>query len=166
MINVGTVSKILSPGLRVGWAIAEPEVVRRMALQKSDGGSCPFTQRIVVSLMQSNRLHEHIDNVTREMRRHRDAMIEALNEEIPEIKVRSPEGGYFLWAQLPEDISADALAARALRHRVEVSAGRVCFPGADPGHYLRFAYSFVSPEKIKEGVRRLGLAYREIAVTR
>ena len=96
VIAVGTVSKILAPGLRIGWAIAEPDIVRRMALQKSDGGSCPFTQRVVASVMQSNKLGEHIDLVTRHMRGHRDAMVEALAEFLPDAKVRRPEGGYFL----------------------------------------------------------------------
>ena len=163
VIAVGTVSKILSPGLRVGWAIAESEIVRRMALQKSDGGSSPFNQRVIVNLMRSNRLHEHINIVTQEMRQHRDAMLEALAEEIPDVVTRPPEGGYFLWAKLPEPISGDALAARALNYDVEVSPGRVCFPEEDPGHHLRFAYSFASPAEIKEGIRRLGIAYREIA---
>jgi len=60
-------------------------------------------------------------------------------------------------------MSGDALAERALAHNVEVSAGRVCFPDADPGNFLRLAYSFVGPDEIAEGIRRLGAAFREIA---
>ena len=163
VIAVGTVSKILSPGLRVGWAIAEPEIVRRMALQKSDGGSSPFAQRIVASLMRSNRLQEHIAMVTDAMREHRDTMVGALAEEIPEAVVRKPEGGYFLWAELPKTVAADAVVARAIDHGVEVSSGRRCFPEADPGHFLRFAYSYAEPERIRDGIARLGRAYREVA---
>ena len=162
VIAVGTVSKILSPGLRVGWAIAEPEIVRRMALQKSDGGSCPFTQRIIVNLMRSNKMKRHIEEVADQMRLHRDAMIDALAEEIPEFKVRRPEGGYFLWAELPEGISGEAVAARGSDHLVDVSPGRLCFPDVDPGNFLRFAYSFAGPDEIREGIRRLGKAYREV----
>ncbi len=147
VIAIGTVSKILAPGLRIGWAIAEPEIVRRMGLQKSDGGSCPFTQRIIVDAIRSNKLAEHIDLVTDHMREHRDAMVEALDEFLPEAKVDPPSGGYFLWAELPESNSGDYVASRAVEHGVEVGSGRLCFPNENPGNFLRFAYSLVPPEK-------------------
>jgi 2-aminoadipate transaminase len=162
VIAVGTVSKILAPGLRVGWAVAAPEIVRRMAMQKSDGGSSPFTQRIVASLMRSNKMREHIAVVSDRMRVHRDAMVDALAEHLPEATVRAPQGGYFLWVELPEDVSGDTVAARAIDHGVEVSSGRVCFPNEDPGHHLRLAYSFVGPDAIRDGIKRLGAAYREV----
>ncbi|MEX0347432.1 MAG: PLP-dependent aminotransferase family protein [Rhizobiaceae bacterium] len=163
VIAVGTVSKILAPGLRIGWAIGEPEIVRRMGLQKSDGGSCPFTQRIIVDAIRSNKLAEHIDLVTKHMRDHRDAMVEALADYLPEAKVRPPKGGYFLWAELPEGVSGDAVTARAVEHGVEVGSGRLCFPNEDPGNFLRFAYSLVPPDKIRDGIQRLGRAYNGLA---
>ncbi|MEM9027558.1 MAG: PLP-dependent aminotransferase family protein [Pseudomonadota bacterium] len=165
VIAVGTVSKILSPGLRVGWAIAEPEIIRRMALQKSDGGSSPFTQRIVTNVMRSNKLRAHIDTVTRHMHAHRDAMIAALRAELPDAKVRTPEGGYFLWAELPAHVSSDAVVQRAIAHGVEVGSGRLCFPEEDPGHFLRFSYSLADVDQIHDGIRRLGAAYREVIAT-
>ena len=164
VISVGTVSKILSPGLRVGWAIGEPEIVRRMALQKSDGGSSPFNQRVVVNLMRSNKFHAHIREVRDQMRIHRDAMIDALAEHLPAAHVRRPNGGYFLWVELPADVSGDTLATAAIEHGVEVTSGRMCFPEIDPGNFLRLAYSFVDAETIRLGIERLGAAYR--AVTR
>lgn len=163
VVAVGTVSKILAPGLRVGWAIAEPEIVRRMALQKADGGACPFTQRIVTEVMRTQKLQAHVDLVTKTMRVHRDAMIAALQTHMPEARVRRPEGGYFLWAALPGGVSGDAVAARAIDHGVEVGGGRLCFPEEDPGNFLRFSYSYVSPDQIDDGVRRLGAAYRDVA---
>jgi len=162
VVAVGTVSKILSPGLRVGWAIGAPEVVRRMALQKSDGGSSPFTQRIVTSLIRSNKMRRHIDELSQQMRLHRDAMIGALADELPDAQVCRPEGGYFLWVELPDGVSAEAVAARAVTHGVEVTPGRACFPDADPGNYLRLAYSFVGTDDIRKGIRRLGMAHREV----
>lgn len=160
VIAVGTMSKILAPGLRIGWAIADSAIVRRMALQKSDGGSCPFTQRVIVDAIRSGKLVEHIDLVTTHMRAHRDAMVEALAEHLPQARVRRPNGGYFLWAELPEGVSADAIAARAVEHGVEIGSGRLCFPNEDPGHFLRFSYSLVPPDTLRDGIRRLGEAYR------
>lgn len=163
VLNLGTVSKILSPGLRLGWVIGPTEIVERMGGQKSEGGSCPFTQRIVVELMRSNRMTEHIEDIAKRMREHRDVMVDALARELPNVKVAVPKGGYFLWAELPERVSADAVAERALKHGVEVSSGRLSFPEDDPGNFLRFAYSYPDRDQIVEGIRRLASAYREIA---
>lgn len=162
VIAIGTVSKILAPGLRIGWAVGDPEIIRRMALQKSDGGSCPFTQRLVIEAIRANKLHEHIEIVTNTMREHRDAMVDALAEYLPDAKVRKPQGGYFLWAELPEDVSGDDLAAKAVEFGVEVGSGRLCFPVEDPGNFLRFSYSYVDPDTIREGIRRLGEAYQAL----
>lgn len=163
VIAVGTVSKILSPGLRIGWAIADPEIVRRMALQKSDGGSSPFTQRVVANVMRSNKLQAHIDTVTNAMRDHRDAMTEALAEHLPDAKVRRTNGGYFLWVELPCHVSGEALTRRAIEHGVEVTSGRLCFPEDDPGNFLRLSFSLADTDQIREGIARLGNAYRELA---
>ena len=133
-----------------------------MALQKSDGGSSPFTQRIVTSLIRSNKMRRHIDELSQQMRLHRDAMIGALADELPDAQVRRPEGGYFLWVELPKGVSAEAVAARAVIHGVEVTLGRACFPDVDPGNYLRLAYSFVGTDDIRKGIGRLGMAYREV----
>ena len=161
VIALGTVSKILAPGLRVGWAIGPKEVVDRMAMQKADGGSNPFAQRMVAELMRGNKMAKHIGDLSVEMRGHRDAMVDAFREFLPEARVRAPQGGYFLWAALPEGTDAEALAGLALTHGVEVSSGRLCFPNDVPGHHLRLAYSFVGVEAIREGVRRLGDAWKE-----
>ena len=80
----------------------------------------------------------------------------------PEAKVRPPKGGYFLGAELPVGVSGEAVADQALKHGVEVSSGRLSFPEDDPGNFLRFAYSYPEPDQIREGIRRLGVAYREV----
>lgn len=162
VIAVGTVSKILAPGLRVGWAIAEPEIVRRMALQKSDGGSSPFNQRIVQMLMRSNKLAEHIDDVSGHMRRHRDILVDALLEAIPGASIRRPDGGYFLWLELPEGVSSEAVARAGIEHGVEVTPGRMCFPGEASDSHLRLAYSYVGPGLLAEGAKRLGRAVEAV----
>jgi len=161
VISLGTVSKILAPGLRLGWAIGEPGIIRRMALQKADGGCNPMAQRIVVDLMRSNKMQHHIDEVTAEMRIHRDAMIEAFAEHIPDAKIRTPNGGYFLWAELPQGVDAERVAELGIEHGVEVSTGRLCFAEDGPTNFLRMAYSFVSDVKIREGIANLGAAYRQ-----
>ena len=166
VVALGTVSKILAPGLRVGWAIGAKEVVDRMAMQKADGGSSPFTQRVVADLMRGNKMAKHIDDLAAEMRRHRDAMVQSFAEFLPDAEIRVPQGGYFLWVTLPQDTDAEAVAALALRNGVEVNPGRLCFPNEVPGNHLRLAFSFVEIEAIRDGVRRLGQAYDEYRTSR
>lgn len=161
VISLGTVSKILAPGLRIGWAIGEPGIIRRMAMQKADGGSNAFAQRIVLQLMQSNKIALHVDEMISEMRIHRDAMIAAFADHIPEAKIRAPQGGYFLWAELPVGDDAERVVELGITEGVEVSTGRLSFPGDDPGNFLRMAYSFVTVNQIREGIAMLGKAYRQ-----
>lgn len=162
VISLGTVSKVLAPGLRVGWAIGDPGVVRRMAMQKADGGSNAFAQRIVVQLMRSNKMALHIDEMIHHMCIHRDVMIDALAEHVPEAAVRAPQGGYFLWAELPEGTDAERLAELGIEEGVEISSGRLSFPNDDPGHFIRMAYSFTAPDEIRDGIARLGVAWRKL----
>lgn len=161
VIALGTVSKILAPGLRVGWAIGAKEIVDRMAMQKADGGSNPFAQRIVADLMRSNKMAKHIDDLSAEMRLHRDAMMEGFATHLPDARVRAPQGGYFLWAELPDGTNAEAVASRAVELGVEVSDGRLCFPNETSHNHLRLAYSFVDADTIRAGVKLLGQAYDE-----
>ena len=101
VIGLGTFSKILAPGLRVGWAIGSKEIVTRMAMQKADGGSNPFSQRIVLEFLKNKKIHKHIDSLSKEMKVHRDVMIESFNNYLPDISIKKPNGGYFLWGELP-----------------------------------------------------------------
>lgn len=160
VVALGTVSKILAPGLRVGWAIGPKPVVDRMGMQKADGGSNPFAQRMVADLMRGNKMGQHIADLTAEMKRHRDAMVESLAEHLPDATVRAPNGGYFLWATLPDEVDAEELVALGVEHGVEASSGRLCYPNAVMSSSLRFAYSYVDVEAIREGIARLGQAYR------
>lgn len=162
VISLGTVSKILAPGLRLGWAIGDAGVVRRMAMQKADGGSNAFAQRIVVQLMRSNKMAHHIDEMIHQMRIHRDAMIDAFARHLPEARIRTPQGGYFLWAELPQGTDAERLVALGVEEGVEVSSGRLSFPNDDPGNFIRMAYSFVMVDDIEEGVAKLGIAWRKL----
>ena len=159
VISLGTVSKTLAPGLRVGWAIGDAGVVRRMAMQKADGGSNTFAQRIVVQLMRSNKIAHHIDELAGQMRRHRDTMAAALAEHIPEAEVRKPQGGYFLWVRLPDGVDAERVVELGISEGVEAASGRLSFPTDDPGNFLRLAYSFVSEDEIRRAIAMLGAAY-------
>ncbi|MFK4719306.1 2-aminoadipate transaminase [Bradyrhizobium niftali] len=159
VISLGTVSKILAPGLRIGWVNADPAIIRRMASHKSDGGTSPLLQRIVVQLFRNGTVGRHIATLSSVLRVHRDAMIDAIREHLPGTSVYSPNGGYFLWIWLPPQIDADELVRRAANEGVSIISGRLCFAEEPPGSFLRLAYSFSGTTGIVEGVKRLGRAY-------
>lgn len=162
VIGLGTVSKILAPGLRIGWVNASPEIIGRMAAQKCDHGTNPFVQRIVAQLFLNGKVDEHIERVTRTLRAHRDAMVDAVREHLPGSTLDDPRGGYFLWVKLPDEVDADELVQRAGELNVEVNPGRLSFAGPVPGQFIRLAYSFCNPDEIRAGLARLGEAYRAI----
>src|SRR3954464_3889789 len=84
VVYVGTFSKLMAPGLRVGWAVASTDMIARMIQLKSDGGSCPLTQRIIAEFLGGGRLQSHIDRVQMTYRANRDAMLTALRRELPD----------------------------------------------------------------------------------
>jgi 2-aminoadipate transaminase len=162
VIALGTASKIVAPGLRIGWVIAQPDVIRRMAAQKADGGTSPLNQRIFAELLRSNHITRHVVRLISELRVHRDAMVAEIRSQIPEARVRPPQGGYFLWLRLPVGIDADLLAGIALKLGVKVYPGRLCFPGEPEENALRLCYSYEETERLIVGIRRLAEAFRQV----
>lgn len=165
VIHLGTFSKLLAPGLRVGWAVGAAELIARMAQLKSDAGTCPLTQRVILEFVTADRLAEHTRRVQDTYRAHRDRMVAALRRELPEVRFELPHGGYYLWLTLPTAVDGDALAERAETAGVLILPGSRCFARADAGatrHHARLAFSHATLDEIDEGVRRLATAYRSV----
>jgi 2-aminoadipate transaminase len=165
---LGTVSKLVAPGLRIGWIVTSPEMIARLAQLKSDLGSCPLTQRIILEFCRGEHLDAHIKKVQNTYRRHRDAMVDALRRELPEVSFAVPHGGYYLWLTLPEHVEAEKLALRALQEGVEIIPGSKFFAGKGPHglgapkNHIRLCYSHAEPEEIEEAVKRLARAVRSM----
>jgi 2-aminoadipate transaminase len=168
VFTVGTVSKLVAPGLRIGWIVTSREMIARLAQLKSDLGSCPLTQRIILQFLTSNHFAAHTKKVQDTYRIHRDAMVAALGRELPELKFTLPHGGYYLWITLPSHIDADQLAKRALQEKVEVIPGSKFFAGngpqgtGAPKNHIRLCYSHAEPHEIDEAIKRLGRAVRSM----
>jgi 2-aminoadipate transaminase len=163
---VGTFSKLMAPGLRVGWTVASPDMIARMIQLKSDGGSCPLTQRIITEFLAAGRLPEHIARVQTTYRRNRDAMVAALARELPEATFEVPNGGYYVWLTFPEDVDGDRLARAASEGGVTVLPGSKFFASPDTSHpknHLRVAYSHATPDEVEDGIRRLATAFRAMS---
>ena len=162
---VGTFSKLMAPGLRVGWTVASAEMIARMIQLKSDGGSCPLTQRIITEFLAGGRLPAHIEHVQTTYRQNRDAMVAALRRELPEASFEVPKGGYYVWVTLPDGADGDAIARSAIEGGVTVLPGSKFFASSDvpfPKNHLRIAYSHATPDEIDDGIRRLATAFRTV----
>src|SRR5579859_6163220 len=97
VIHLGTFSKLMAPGLRIGWVAAAPAMIAKMAQLKTDAGSCPLTQRMILEFLSAGRLPEHIGRVQETYRSNRDHMVAALAREMPQATFVRPQGGYYVW---------------------------------------------------------------------
>ncbi len=165
VIYIGTFSKILSPGIRLGWAVAPPPVMEKIVLgkQASDLCSSTLTQHFVREYFGEGRWREYIADLVEIYRGRRDTMVEALREHFPaQATWTEPEGGLFIWATLPEYIDTSDLLAKALREDVAFVPGQAAYVDESRGRSsMRLNFSGVGEEEIREGVRRIGKAIGE-----
>jgi GntR family transcriptional regulator/MocR family aminotransferase len=164
VIYIGTFSKLLQPGLRVGYAVANGPVLDRLAQIKRthDLTTSPLMQLVVDRFVTLGRYQAHLRRTTRLYRQRRDAMLAALAERLPEATVSPVHGGLFAWVQLAEGVSTRRLLAAALERGVEYAPGDRYF--ADPvdgDRYLRLNFVTHPPADIDRGVARLAEAVRQ-----
>jgi 2-aminoadipate transaminase len=164
VIYLGTFSKILSPGLRLGWTAAPPPVLEKLNLGKQAADLCspPLSQYFVVAYFANRDWRAYLRVLVELYRRRRDAMLEALAEHLPaEAEWTHPRGGLFVWARLPDYIDTTDLLARALRDKVAFVPGRAAYLDGRGGSEMRLNFSGVHEDDIREGVRRIGKIVRE-----
>ncbi len=165
VIYIGTLSKILSPGIRLGWAVAPPPVMEKIVLGKQASDLCTstLTQHFVREYFAEGRWREYIADLVEIYRGRRDVMVEALREHFPaQASWTEPQGGLFIWATLPEYIDTSDLLAKALRQDVAFVPGQAAFVDESRGrNSMRLNFSGVGEEEIREGVRRIGKAIAE-----
>jgi 2-aminoadipate transaminase len=166
VIYLSTFSKILAPGTRVGWVAAPAAVLRKMNLGKQAADLCSstVTQRFVIEYLKRHDWRDYVARLNGIYRLRRDALLRALEEEMPpEATWTRPNGGLFVWATLPDYIDTTNLAASALeRHEVAFVPGRGAFLDGRGGNSMRLNFSGIPEATISEGVRRLGLAVTEM----
>ncbi|MDI6723655.1 MAG: PLP-dependent aminotransferase family protein [Methanobacterium sp.] len=157
----GSFSKIVSPGMRLGWIVANEEIMEKIiiAKQASDLHSNYFTQRVVYQYLIDNNVDEHIEKIKKMYRNQRNLMISMIKEHFPEnVKYTEPEGGMFLWVTLPEDLSSLDLFDLAIKENVAFVPGNAFFADGSGENTLRLNFSNSDEEKIEEGIKRLGKA--------
>ncbi|HWF55125.1 MAG TPA: PLP-dependent aminotransferase family protein [Solirubrobacteraceae bacterium] len=167
VIYAGTFSKILSPGVRLGWAVAPAPVLAKMNIgkQASDLCSSSISQYFVGAYFnapQPPSWEDYVRSLIDIYRRRRDVMLDALAEHFPrEADWTHPEGGLFIWATLPDYIDTTDLLARALQDHVAFVPGRAAYVDGRGGSSMRLNFSGVGEDAIREGVRRIGEVVRE-----
>src|SRR4051794_36151689 len=164
VIYLGTFSKILSPGMRLGWAVAPPAVLEKLNLgkQASDLCSSSFAQLFVAAFFEHGDWLGYVRTLREVYRRRRDTMLDALAEHLPpQARFTRPEGGLFVWATLPATVDTTDLLARALSRNVAFVPGRAAFTDGRGGSSMRLNFSGVGEDTIREGVRRIGEVAQE-----
>jgi 2-aminoadipate transaminase len=159
VLYLGTFSKILSPGIRLGWLCAPPPIMEKVVLGKQASDLCTSTlsQYFVDEYFGEGRWREYVDSLCGLYRSRRDAMLEALDAYFPaEATWSQPDGGLFLWATLPGYIDTTDLLARALRENVAFVPGAAAFVDGRGGSSMRLNFSASPEEEILEGIKRIG----------
>ena len=165
VVRLGSFSKILAPGLRLGWLVAPPAMVRRCAgcgLLDSGGGVSHFAAHVAAGLFEMGLLDEHIERLRSAYRARRDALLAALEQHLPQgCSWAPPAGGFFVWLRLPEGGDSLALLRTAEAAGVSYVPGVRFFPGGNDPRRLRLAFSLLQEDELVEGARRLGHVIRE-----
>ncbi|MGH2951577.1 MAG: PLP-dependent aminotransferase family protein, partial [Solirubrobacterales bacterium] len=164
VVYLGTFSKILSPGIRVGWLCAPPPVMEKVVLGKQAADLCTstLTQYFVAEYFAEGRWRDYLADLARIYRARRDAMLEALERHLPpQARWTRPEGGLFVWATLPSYMDTTDLLAKALRENVAFVPGAAAYVDGRGGSSMRLNFSGSTEEEIREGIRRIGAVVSE-----
>lgn len=161
---LGSFSKVLAPGLRLGYLVAPPELAPKLlqAKQAADLHTPGFNQRIVLEVLKTGLLVEHVPAIRARYRARRDAMAEALRAHLPEdCRWDLPQGGMFFWVQLPAGRNASALLPKAVARGMAFVPGSAFFAEGEGESCLRLSFVTATPEQIELGVRMLADTLKE-----
>lgn len=159
VIRLGSFSKIIAAGLRLGWVMAAPVHIERFmnsGLAAAAGGANPFVSHVVATFCHRGLLEPHIIALVERYRAKRDVMLAALAEFMPEgVSWTHPSGGFFVWLTLPPELEAQALLKEAEEHGITYLPGPHFFAEGGGEHNIRLPFSFLPPERIEQGVEIL-----------
>jgi 2-aminoadipate transaminase len=162
VMYIGSFSKILGPGLRLGFFVAPPSIAERLMPWKTDGGTSALSQMIAAEYFSTN-LWEHVEEGRTAVKEKRNTLMDALETEFGDIdgmRWTKPDGGLFLWIKLPEDVDRARIAELAAARHITCSTGQAFHAGGQDVPYLRLAFGWIDREDIPEGVRLLAECVR------
>jgi 2-aminoadipate transaminase len=157
VIYLGTFSKTLAPGFRLGWAIAPHAIREKLILANEAAVLSPssFTQHIVSEYLSSADWKGQIDVFRGIYRERRDAMLAALDDYLPDLSWTTPNGGFYVWVTLPENLDSKSMLPRAVKELVAYTPGTAFYADGGGRNKLRLAFCYPTPDFIREGIRRL-----------
>ena len=157
VIYLGSFSKTLAPGFRVGWALAPHAIREKLVLAAEAAILCPssFSQLVISEYLTQADWRGQINEFRDVYRERRDAMLEALDEHLPELSWNVPNGGFYIWVDLPEQLDSKAMLPRAVTELVAYTPGTAFFADGGGRQNLRLSFCYPTPENIRIGIRRL-----------
>ena len=157
VIYLGTFSKTLAPGFRVGWALAPHAIREKLILANEAAVLSPssFTQYVIHQYLSGADWKGQIDTFRGVYRERRDAMLAALEDYLPDLSWTHPTGGFYVWVTLPENIDSKSMLPRAVKELVAYTPGTAFYADGGGRNKLRLAFCYPTPEFIREGIRRL-----------
>ncbi|AJQ29550.1 PLP-dependent aminotransferase family protein [Pelosinus fermentans] len=167
VIFTSTFSKTFCPGLRIGWIAADAEFIEKYVLVKQGADLCTSirSQMEIAAYMDVFDFETHIEKLVAVYRKRRDVMVEMLNKTMPQgVSFTHPQGGLFLWVELPRHIKSVDLLHDCLKNNVAFVPGDSFFPNGGVENTFRLNYSNMSEEKIIEGIQRLALAIKNVMI--
>jgi 2-aminoadipate transaminase len=159
VIYLSTFSKTLSPGIRLAWVVAPPPVIRKLvqAKQGADLHTSSFNQLVAYEVARGGFLDQHVKFIRQLYRERRDVMLGAMDAYFPPgVDWTHPQGGLFLWGTLPESLNAADVLKSAIEQKVAFVPGSPFYSGGGGHNTMRINFSNATPEKIQEGIARLG----------
>jgi 2-aminoadipate transaminase len=159
VMYLGTLSKTLAPGFRIGWVVGPEAVIRRLVQLKqgSDLQTATFNQMVAYEVARGGFLDRHVRHIRKVYGTRRAAMLGAMEAHFPPgVRWTRPQGGLFLWVTLPEGLDSARVLEEALKEKVAFVPGAAFFPRGGGASTLRLNFSYSSPETIAEGIGRLG----------
>jgi DNA-binding transcriptional MocR family regulator len=157
VIYLGSFSKILAPGFRVGYVLAPPAIKDKLVLAQESAILCPsaFSQMMISEYLANSDWQAQIDTFRGVYRERKDAALSAMREFLPKLHTTEPDGGFYLWVTLPAGVDSKAMLPLAVKELVAYTPG-TAFYGDGTGHnQLRVCYSYPTPERIRLGIQRL-----------
>lgn len=157
VVYLGTFSKTLAPGFRVGWALAPHAIREKLILANEAAVLSPssFTQYVISEYLATSDWEGQIDTFRGVYRQRRDAMLAALSDYLPDLSWTNPAGGFYVWVTLPDNIDAKSMLPRAVKELVAYTPGTAFYADGSGRNKLRLAFCYPTPDFIREGIRRL-----------
>jgi len=159
VVYLGSFSKIISPGLRVGFAVAPEAIIEKLVIgkQSSDVHTCNLAQAMIYEFCAGGLLEPHLESLKNQYRKKRDLMLEVMDRHFPRsVSWNKPGGGLFIWVQLPAGKTAQGLLKEAVKEKVAFITGECFYVGGGGSNTLRLNFSNASSAQIEEGISRLG----------